>query len=238
MTREANTANATLAHPASPARGSAVLALFTAISLGGCSTVQPQPGFAAALPPAPVPAAHVPRDGAILRIASGYAGLHEGNRARQVGDPLTILLVESIGSDKSALGRTSRSGDASITPPGAGPLDFLNPEALKIASQASFSGRGIAGQQSSLSGAVAVTIAEVRPNGTALVVGERQMLLSQGSEWVQFSGIVRLSDVNYDNRVLSTSVADARIVYSGDGAIQQAGRPGWLGRFFGKISPF
>ena len=222
----------------SSTRGLIALSVALCPSLAGCSAVQPQPGFAAALPPPPVPVEYMPCDGAIFRTASGYAGLHEGNRARHIGDPLTILLVESIGADKSAVGRTSRSGDASITPPGAGPLKFLNPEALKSASQSSFNGRGNAGQQSNLSGAVAVTIAEVRANGTALVVGERQMLLSQGSEWVQFSGIVRLADVDYDNRVLSTSVADARIVYSGDGAIQDAGRPGWLGRFFGKISPF
>ncbi len=224
--------------PSLSPRLKASIIMAAGLSVAGCGHVAPQPGYSAALPPPPVPVEYLPRDGAIFRIASGYAGLHEGNRARQIGDPLTILLVESIGADKSAIGRTSRSGNISVTPPGAGPLNFLNPEALKSASQSSFNGRGNAGQQSSLNGAVAVTIAEVRPNGTALVVGERQMLLSQGSEWVQFSGIVRLADVDYDNRVLSTSVADARIVYSGEGAVQQAGRPGWLGRFFGKISPF
>ena len=64
------------------------------------------------------------------------------------------------------------------------------------------------------------------------------MLLSQGEEWIQFSGIVRLADVSPDNRVASSQVADARIVYSGKGAIQRAGREGWLSRFFNMISPF
>ncbi len=155
-----------------------------------------------------------------------------------MGDALTIILVESIRSTKATTGRTDRNGSASITPPSAGPLDFLNPDALKAAANASFKGQGNAGQNSSLSGAVAVTIADVRPNGTAFVIGEKHLSLSQGKEWVQFSGIVRLADIDVDNRVISTQVADSRIVYSGKGAVQQASRPGWLSRFFGQVSPF
>ncbi|WP_228241646.1 flagellar basal body L-ring protein FlgH [Porphyrobacter sp. GA68] len=196
----------------------------------------PPPGFAPVLPPAP--AAEPPGNGAIFQAGAGYAALHEGSRARRVGDTLTILLAENIGSAKTVSGRTDRAGSAAILPPAAGPLNFLDPEALKAAASASFKGGGQAAQRSTLSGAVAVTIASVRPNGTALVVGEKQMLLSQGEEWVQFSGIVRLADIDFDNRVLSTSVADARIVHSGKGALQQASRPGWLSRFFGRISPF
>ena len=155
-----------------------------------------------------------------------------------MGDPLTILLVEQTSASKSAGSKTQRSGGASITPPTAGPLSFLNPEARKASSESSFNGQGNATQTSTFSSTLSVTIAEVRPNGTALVRGERRMLLSQGDEWIQFSGIVRLADVSPDNRVASSQVADARIVYSGKGAIQRAGREGWLSRFFNMISPF
>ena len=64
------------------------------------------------------------------------------------------------------------------------------------------------------------------------------MRLSQGDEWVQFAGILRLIDIDVDNRILSTRIADAQIIYGGQGAIQQASRPGWLGRFFNMVSPF
>jgi flagellar L-ring protein precursor FlgH len=57
---------------------------------------------------------------------------------------------------------------------------------------------------------VSVTIAEVRPNGTVLVKGEKRLTLSQGQEWVQLSGIVRLADIDTTNRVQSGQVADAR----------------------------
>ena len=92
--------------------------------------------------------------------------------------------------------------------------------------------------QSRLNGAVAVTIAAIYPNGTAEVVGEKQMMFSQGDEWVQFAGRIRLIDIDSDNRLASSQVANARIIYSGKGAVQQASRPGWLSRFFNMISPF
>lgn len=216
-----------------------------ALALGGCmggNAAAPRPGFASPLPP-PLSAVSDPANlpgnaGAIFQPAQGYSGLHVGARARAVGDMLTIVLVEATTTQKSSSGQTRRDGNLGITPPATGPLSFLNPEALKAASEGTFRGQGNAAQQSRLNGAIAVTIAAVHPNGTADVVGEKQLALSQGEEWVQFAGRVRLIDVDSGNRLFSNQVANARMIYSGSGAIQQASRPGWLSRFFGMISPF
>ena len=198
---------------------------------------KPPTGFEPAMP-AVVTAAPRPADGAIFSVAAGYAPLVSGSRAHAVGDPLTIALVENTSTSKTAGSKTGRDGGFSLTPPTAGPLSFLNPDALKASGQSSFKGDGSATQTSSISGTVAVTIAEVRPNGTALVKGEKRMLLSQGQEWIQFSGIVRLVDIDADNTVRSPQVADARIEYAGNGSIQRASREGWLSRFFNMITPF
>jgi flagellar L-ring protein precursor FlgH len=209
-----------------------------AVSAPG-SAGKPRPGFEATLPAA-APAATVrPATGAIFDVTMGYASLVEGTLARRVGDPLTILLVENTTTAKTAGSKTGRSGGFSLTPPTAGPLSFLNPNALNASGQSSFKGDGSASQTSSFNGTVGVTIAEVRPNGTALVKGEKRLLLSQGQEWIQFSGIVRLADIDAQtNSVRSTQVADARMEYAGNGSIQRAGREGWLSRFFNMITPF
>jgi len=196
---------------------------------------KPPAGFEPSLPVAPAP--HV-ADGAIFNASAGYAALVEGRLARAVGDPLTIALVENVTSTKSAGSKTDRKGNIGIVPPTAGLLSFLNPNALKASGGSSFNGNGNAVQSSSLAGDVSVTIAEVRSNGTALVRGEKRLLLSQGQEWVQFSGIIRLADIGPDNRIASSRVADARIEYSGNGSVQRASREGWLQKFFNAISPF
>ena len=196
---------------------------------------RPAEGFGAVLPQAPAPR---PADGAIFNVSAGYTGLVEGRRAHAVGDPLTIILTENLNSSKTAASKTQKNGAFNIVPPSAGPLSFLDPNALKASGGSSFNGQGNATQTSTLGGEVSVTIAEVRPNGTALVVGEKRLLLSQGQEWVQFSGIVRLGDIDADNRVRSTQVADARVNYTGNGSVGRASREGWLSKFFSVITPF
>lgn len=186
--------------------------------------------------PAAAPA--TPANGAIFQASQGYAPLHAGIRAARVGDPLTILLIESTTTAKSVSSKNNKSGDIGLSPPATGPFSFLSPDALKASGNLSFNGQGNAGQTSSLSSTLSVTIAEVRTNGTALVRGEKRMLLSQGKEWVRFSGIVRLADIGVDNTIASTRVADANIEYAGKGALQRASKPGWLSQFFSRISPF
>ena len=177
-------------------------------------------------------------EGAIFQAAQGYAPLVVGNRARALGDMVTIVLVESTSTSKSTSGQTDRSGGVGLIPPTAGPLGFLNPNALTASGSGGFNGSGNATQQSQLTGAVTVTIATLYSNGTAEVVGEKQMALSQGDEWVQFAGRIRLVDIDVDNTLPSSRVANARIIYSGEGAVQTASRPGWLIRFFNMLSPF
>jgi flagellar L-ring protein precursor FlgH len=214
----------------------AALCLAMLIAAPAFAASKPPPGFETALPapPPPVRAA----DGSIFNASAGYAALAEGLRARNVGDPVTILLVEQTTTSKSASSKTQRSGNGSIVPPAAFPFAWLNPESLKASSAGSFNGQGQAAQTSSLASELSVTIAEVRANGTALLRGEKRMMLSQGQEWVQFSGVVRLADIDESNRVVSTRIADARIAYAGNGPVQRSAREGWLSRFFNMISPF
>ncbi len=198
---------------------------------------KPAPGYEAALPDA-LPAAPAMATGGIFNVNAGYAPLHTGNRASRVGDPLTILLVENTRSTKAAGSQTGRDGGFALKPPKSGPFGFLDPNALNASGDSSFKGQGTASQSNTFSSQLGVTIAEVRPNGTALVKGEKRLMLSQGEEWVQFSGIVRISDIDEDNRIVSSRVADARVNYAGKGSIQRAGREGWLLRFFNAITPF
>lgn len=223
------------------------LCVCAALALAACSAGGNRPaGFHAALPAPPVGpelsvgphAIPVPAaNGAIFQAAAGYAPLHYGQRAARVGDLVTILLVERTQTSKSASSTQERDGGFNLTPPAVGPFQF-NPDILNSGASSSFNGQGSASQTNSFRGDLTVTIAEVRPNGTALVRGEKVLDLSQGQEWVQVSGIIRLADIDADNRVQSQRVADAQITYGGKGSVQRASREGWLSRFFNLVTPF
>ncbi len=196
---------------------------------------KPATDYTATLPPPPPPPP--PANGAIYQAASGYAPLYEGWRARRVGDPLTIVLTERTLATKSATSTLDSQGNLGITPPSSGPLSF-NPNAATASGVRGFTGSGSADQSNSLSGEVSVTVAEVYPNGTLLVQGGKRVTLNRGDEFVQIRGIVRPADIDADNRVTSTRVADAQIGYTGKGDVARASRQGWLSRFFSVVSPF
>ncbi|MCW0199155.1 flagellar basal body L-ring protein FlgH [Sphingopyxis sp.] len=184
--------------------------------------------------PAPPPAP--PANGAIFQ--GGYVPLTSGGRAGAVGDIITIQLVERTAATKSNAAQTQRDGNIGLTPPATGPLSLFNPSDVAMGGGQQFKGKGDASQSNALSGEVSVTIAEVYPNGTMLVKGEKLLTLNRGDERVQISGIVRAIDIGPDNRILSTRVANAHIRYVGKGEIARASKQGWLQRFFSIISPF
>ena len=189
--------------------------------------------------PTYAPAAQAaPANGSIFQAAQGYAPLTSGMRAAAVGDLLTVVLVERMQAAKSALASTGRSGEIGLSPPIKGPLSLFTAEEFNLSGDSSFDGKGQAAQSNTLSGEVSVTVAEVYPNGTMLVRGEKMVRLNRGDEFVQFAGIVRQVDVTADNRIPSTRVADAKITYTGKGEIARASRQGWLQRFFSVLSPF
>ena len=177
-------------------------------------------------------------NGSIFQASTGYSALYEGWRAGRVGDPLTIVLVERTAASKSASSKLDSSGSGSITPPATGLLNLFNRTDASASGNRSFDGKGSTDQANSLSGEVSVTVAEVYPNGTMLVRGEKRVTLNRGDEYLRIKGLVRVADISADNRVLSTRVADAQIAYTGKGDVARASRQGWLSRFFSVVSPF
>jgi flagellar L-ring protein precursor FlgH len=230
----------TLAIVAGLAASTAILALPTPANAGLFPNKQQRAEKAAAFAPSPYVAAPMaPADGAIFHASYGYAPLTSGTRAAQVGDIVTIQLVEKTQALKSNSATTDRSGSVSVTPPPTGPIaTVLNKLDLNMGDGAKFAGKGDAAQSNQLTGAISVTIAQVYPNGTMLVRGEKALTLNRGDEMISISGIIRASDIGFDNTILSTRVADAKITYSGKGEIARASTQGWFGRFFSRISPF
>ena len=222
--------------PTSSFRALAAAPLLALAACGGASAgAGPSADYR---PTIAMPAAPLPANGAIFQASQGYAPLTIGQRAASVGDILTIVLVERTQATKSNSASTDREGEISLSPPTAGPFSVFKPSEVNSGGGASFNGQGQAAQSNALSGEISVTVAEVYPNGTMLVRGEKLVTINRGDEYIRLSGLVRWTDISSDNRIPSTRVADARITYSGRGEIARASRQGWLQRFFSIASPF
>ncbi|MAA76323.1 MAG: flagellar basal body L-ring protein FlgH [Salinisphaeraceae bacterium] len=186
-------------------------------------------------PPPPVPASA----GAIYSPGYGIS-LFQDRRARQIGDTLTVLLTERTQAQKSAATTTSKATDVAIANPTLfGRTPTLDGQPLfetAISSENGFSGSGASSQSNQLDGSVTVTVVDVLNNGNLVVQGEKWITINQGQEFVKLRGVIRPDDINPDNSVASTRIAQAKITYNGRGAVADANAMGWGARFFN--SPF
>jgi len=207
------------------------VSLLAACAASGPKT--PPEGFAATLPPPA--AANPPTPGAIYRTGTGGLFLFQDQKARNVGDILTINLAERTQATTTSSTNASKETGVSVASPtlfgaevtvGGRTLDS------ELSSSSAFAGKGDSSQSNRLDGSITVTVAERLPNGYLVVRGQKWIRLNQGNEHIQIQGIVRPADINPDNTVSSLRVADAQITYSGRGSLAQANAQGWLSRFF------
>ncbi|HDS7773823.1 TPA: flagellar basal body L-ring protein FlgH [Klebsiella aerogenes] len=229
-----------------PRQGQRLLAGMVMLTLSGCAYIPHKPlvDGSTSAQPAP-PTAPVP-NGSIFQAAQpmnyGYQPLFEDRRPRNVGDTLTIVLQENVSASKSSSANASRN-DSSKFGVATAPryLDGLLGNAradMDISGDNSFGGKGGANANNTFNGTITVTVNQVLSNGNLHVVGEKQIAINQGTEFIRFSGVVNPRTISGSNSVTSTQVADARIEYVGNGYINEAQTMGWLQRFFLNVSPY
>lgn len=216
-------------------RTSRRLVLAGALAAAGCAgnPFAPPPPIPPVLAAAPPPA---PASGSLYSPAR-FAALASDDRARRVGDVLTIRLTERMQSRKSASSDTSRDSATAIDLPDFWPFNQVAEKALDGGMKQHFNGAGGAAQDNLLQGQITVTVAAVLPNGVLAVQGEKRVVINRGEEQVMLTGLVRPQDIAPDNSVPSIRVANAQIRYSGTGQVAAASRAGWLARFFAAVAP-
>lgn len=205
--------------------------LVAAALLTACASERPPEDPAYAYPEEPV----APANGAIYQ-AGRDVPLFENTTAHRVGDTITIRLEEATNAEKSSSTSTSKSSSADIAAPtvfGRGVTVHGTPILQgSLSGDTSFDGKGDSKQSNKLQGDITVMVHRRLPNGNLLVRGQKWITINTGKEFVKVEGIVRPIDVEPDNTIASTKVANAVISYGGSGALASANKPGLLARFF------
>ncbi|AHM73416.1 flagellar basal body L-ring protein FlgH [Yersinia hibernica] len=223
-----------------------VAPLMAMLLLNGCAYIPHKSLVDGSTSAQPAPASAPLPNGSIFQAAQpmnyGYQPLFEDRRPRNVGDTLTITLQENVSASKSSSANASRNGSSKFGVATApryleGPLGNARAD-LDISGDSTFGGKGGANANNTFSGTITVTVNQVLANGNLHVVGEKQIAINQGTEFIRFSGVVNPRTISGSNTVTSTQVADARIEYVGNGYINEAQTMGWLQRFFLNVSPY
>jgi flagellar L-ring protein precursor FlgH len=221
-----------------------VLLLAAVAQLTGCATAPPAqlthstdfgPVYPVASDEARVPT------GAIYNGRQSDQWFGRGRNLR-VGDIVTVLLDEATQGERTQSANLSRKGTNDVLTSGltqklvgrSSVFGGINLNEAEITS----GGSGDIGQGATLKGEISVTVVEVLANGNLVVRGEKQMALSEGTEVIQVSGIIRPDDISRNNTIRSRRLTNAQFIYRGTGDIANASRAGWGTRALLKFWPF
>lgn len=183
--------------------------------------------------------------------------LFADEKARHINDIITIVIDESSTGGNSADTKTSKDTNTF-----AGISAFLGLEkyiarknrdltdgdifsggtepSIKIggSSKNSLTGKGATSRDGTLKARITARVIEVLDNRNLVIEGRRQLMVNAEDQYIVITGIIRPEDITSDNMISSQYIADARIVYTGNGVINDKMRPGWLTREIDRVWPF
>ncbi|MBF0192315.1 MAG: flagellar basal body L-ring protein FlgH [Magnetococcales bacterium] len=212
------------------------------IAVSGCGMTR-----ATERPPAPIaivqptpPETLTPKKGSIWQSTDRNT-LFLDNKARNVGDVVTVKILENAKAEKDATTELTRNNGNNFNVGGALDMTTLLKSktplnSLNATSNNTFTGEGNTTRESKFSATVSCVVTQVLANGNLRIEGRRDITLNHENQFIVLSGVIRPEDIGADNAVTSAQIADARIEFSGDGDIDDQQRPSWLGRFLSTVN--
>jgi len=248
---------------ASRLRRIAISALLLAASaLGGCSSIdrlsqigeQPklssienptaQPGYKPVQMPMPKPEVASYSPNSLWR--NGSRAFFKDQRATHVGDLLTVTvnITDKANIENETQRSRSNKEDSGITDfigaktLGAQAQKVLPGRILTADSTASSDGKGSVQRQEALQTNVAAVVTQVLPNGNLVVEGKQEIRVNFEIRELVVAGIVRPEDIQSDNTIDSSKIAQARIAYGGRGQIMDVQQPRYGQQVMDVLLPF
>ncbi len=163
---------------------------------------------------------------------NAFSSLFSDQKANKVGDAVTIIVMESSQASNDAQTSTGRTSNLGLT----GKLNTggaANPTSadVNLGTTNDFNGSGSTKTEGMVQTKISATVDSVLRNGNLVIDGSRKITINGEEQTVIIRGVVRPSDINPDNSVLSYNIADAQIIFNGKGMINSSQSPGWLTKF-------
>lgn len=214
-------------------------------------------------PPLPTPELHTPTVGSLWSGESSRRFLAFENRAKRIGDLITVLIEEEATAESEATTDLERKSTFNatlnsdivlqtlVTRPIISILSFLgftdrktdkdptgSVSIVNAATTSKYEGDGTVEREANFTATIACIVTGVTESGLLEIEGERHLTINQDTQIIRLSGYVRPEDVRIDNTVPSSLIASADIQYGGEGVVADQQRAPWLARIFGLALPF
>lgn len=158
--------------------------------------------------------------------------LFSDQKANQIGDAVTVLILESTSAVNDAKTATSRGSDISLSANASTGSSSGTNIGGGIGTGNQFKGEGTTSNRGSLRAKIAAHVDSVLANGNLVINGSRSITINGEEQTLKISGVVRPSDIMADNSVYSFNISDAKIVLQGEGSLTKVQEPGWLTKIF------
>lgn len=203
-----------------------------------------QPGYKPVQMPMPKPEAASYNANSLWR--NGSRAFFKDQRAHQIGDLLTVTVnftdkanianeTQRSRSNKEDSGVTDFIGAKTL---GATASKVLPGRILTADSTASSDGKGSVQRQENLQTSVAAVVTQLLPNGNLVVEGKQEIRVNFEIRELVVAGIVRPEDIQSDNTIDSSKIAQARIAYGGRGQISDIQQPRYGQQVLDVLLPF
>jgi flagellar L-ring protein precursor FlgH len=203
------------------------------------------PGYKPVQMPMPMPAPASYNPNSLWR--NGSRAFFKDQRAHQVGDILTVKVkitdkatfdndTSRSRHNKEELNFDSFFGRTSLPKP----LNKVSVPGTVIAaeSNALSEGKGSIDRKEELSTNVAGVVTQLLPNGNLVIEGRQEVRVNFEVRELIVAGVVRPEDIESDNTIDSTKIAQARIAYGGRGQITDVQQPRYGQQVLDVLLPF
>jgi flagellar L-ring protein precursor FlgH len=195
----------------------------------------------------------ITRKGSLYSSRGG--SLFADKKDLQIGDIIQVVVNESLESDSSSSRNTSRNSNGNfggiVSGPNAGntnPSNTINKISEKlnsnlgfevgVGSNSSFGGNADSEIEETFETTISVIIEQTYQNGNYFIKGSKQMLIDGQKQNIIVSGVIRPYDISPENSVLSSQIANLRILYEKDGEEADALRTPWGTKILKALWPF
>ena len=169
-------------------------------------------------------------------------------RANDVGDIITVIIdIDDEAELENETERTRNNGETAQLPNLLGyeqSLDRVLPEAIdpanltNLGSTSNSNGMGSIEREEEIEVRMAALITQMLPNGNMVIHGRQEVLVNFEKRILEVNGVIRPEDISVENTVSYDQIAEARIVYGGEGQITDVQQPRYGQQLYDIIFPF
>ncbi|GAB3040400.1 hypothetical protein GCM10027285_26770 [Oleiagrimonas citrea] len=155
-----------------------------------------------------------------------YRSLVADRRAHEVGDMLTVLIVETARASASA----NTNAASGVRLDGQLQAHRLTHD-YGLGLSGSDAGQGQTTRAGVLQAQLAVRVTAVEPGGILHVRGEQTVVINGEKQRIALTGLVREADILATNELPSDRISDAKIEFTGHGDVSASQRQSFIYRF-------